>query len=216
MISQHTSTHVSFTTQHEKPHAPVLSQQSIIHDQQAYQTTCFLPIQRAHPLVCMLPRTGFLHDQQAYQTTRFFSHSAYHSICVSAPQMLLGFPSKASFMINELTKPHFSLPTKHPQTQPLASLLPESKFIHGQRACQTTCFFSHPAYQDVSLPPSTETHGICLLPNKRYRFTTSKHTKLHASLLCTYVFARQKVLVHERLTSIPNYMVLRSSPSKRS
>ena len=100
-------------------------------------------------LLCQ-PNRHLFHDQQAYHPTCVLAHIAYRTKCAPASQILLCFPSKASFMIDKFAKSNVSLPTQH--TQPLVSMLPESRFIHDHQAYQTTFFFSHPAYQNTRVP----------------------------------------------------------------
>ena len=90
----------------------------------------------------MLPQQGIIHIQQAYQTTCFFSHPTYQSRCVSAPQMLLCFPSSASFMINKHTKPHASFPSQHAKAD---VSMPPSIPKHILFVCQPANLGSRPA-----------------------------------------------------------------------
>ena len=148
MVYENTKTHVSFPTPHNKPLASILPEPKLAHDEQAYQTTCFSASPKGNNFMTSKHTTP----------------------------MLLCFPNKASFMIGMLTTSHASLPTQH--TQPLASMLPESRFIHDHHAYQTTCFFSHPSYQNTCVPAP---QMLLCFPSKA-SFMIDKLTRLHASL----------------------------------
>ena len=140
----------------------------------------------------MLPQQSIIHIHQTYQTTCFISQPAYQSRCVSAPEILRCFPSKASSICNKHTKPHASFPIHHTKADvslPAKGLLcfPSSaSFMINKHTKPHASFPSQHAKADVSMPPSIPKHIL---------------------------FVCQPANLGSRPASIPDYMLLCSTSS---